>query len=217
MPGPHSDFRSDTVTQPSARMREAMAAAPVGDDVLDGDPTVRELEQFGAQWLGVEGTLFVPSGTMANQIAVGVWTRPGDELIAEAEAHLLRFEGGALGANHGVQSVTPRGDGRGVLTRAQVESLIRPAGLHCPRTSLLCLEQTHMGSGGRVQPLEAFEQAALGARDRGVRVHLDGARLANAVVASQLPASTWTRSPGCTARRRRWRPTSCGSRSTTRS
>ncbi|MHC4262378.1 MAG: threonine aldolase family protein [Planctomycetota bacterium] len=194
MAGDLSDFRSDTVTLPSARMRKAIAQAEVGDDVLDGDPSVRRLEAAGAEWLGKEEALYVPSGTMANQIAIGVWTRPGDEIICEAESHVLRWEGGAVGANHGVQTVTPVGDEGGVLDRATVESLIRPENLHCPRTGLLCLEQTHMGSGGRVQPLERFDEAALGARDRGVRVHLDGARLANAVVASGIPASRWTMS-----------------------
>jgi threonine aldolase len=187
-----SDFRSDTVTLPCARMRQAMAEAHVGDDVLDGDPTVRELERFGAEWLGMEAALYVPSGTMANQVAVGVWTRPGQELICEVEAHVFRWEGGALGSNHGVQSLTLPGD-RGVLSRAQVEASIRPDFIHCAATGLLCLEQTHMGSGGRVIPLESLEDAALGARDAGVPVHLDGARLANAVVASGIPAQRWTR------------------------
>ncbi|MEO0650030.1 MAG: GntG family PLP-dependent aldolase [Planctomycetota bacterium] len=189
-----SDFRSDTVTRPSARMRQAIAQAEVGDDVLDGDPSVRRLERAGAEWLGKEAALYVPSGTMANQIAIGVWTRPGDEVICEAEAHVLRWEGGAMGANHSVQTVTPRGDSRGVVPRERIESLIRPDFVHCARTGLLCLEQTHMGSGGRVQPLTDFDESALGARDRGVRVHLDGARLANAVVASGIPASRWTMS-----------------------
>ncbi|QDU67269.1 threonine aldolase family protein [Engelhardtia mirabilis] len=186
-----SDFRSDTVTRPSDAMRAAMAKAEVGDDVLDGDPTVRRLEEAGAQFLGKAHALFVPSGTMANQIAVGVWTRPGDEVILESEAHILRWEAGGLGANHGVQAVTPIGDDHGSLARTAVEALIRPDFVHCPRTGLLCLEQTHMGTGGRVQPLEALEGAALGARDKGVRVHLDGARLANAVVASGISAARW--------------------------
>ncbi|MHC4377042.1 MAG: threonine aldolase family protein [Planctomycetota bacterium] len=187
-----SDFRSDTVTLPCADMRRAMAEAQVGDDVLDGDPTVGDLERFGAEWLGKEAALYVPSGTMANQIAVGVWTQPGQELICEAEAHVFRWEGGALGSNHGVQSLTLQGD-RGALSREQVEAAIRPDFIHCATTGLLCLEQTHMGSGGRVIPLEQLEQAALGGRDAGVPVHLDGARLANAVVASGIPAERWTR------------------------
>ena len=187
-----SDFRSDTVTQPSTRMREAMASALVGDDVLDGDPTVDRLEELGAKWLGKPGALFVPSGTMANQIAVGVWTRPGDEVIAEAEAHVVCWEGGAIAALHGAQSLTLAGE-RGVLRREQVEEAIRPDSPHCPRTGLLCLEQTHMGAGGRVLDLADLEQPALAARDAGIPVHLDGARLANAVVASGVPAERFTR------------------------
>jgi len=189
--GPVSDFRSDTVTRPSAAMRRAMAEAEVGDDVLDGDPTVSALEAAGARWLGVEGTLFVPSGTMANQIAVGVHTRPGDEVILEADAHILRFESGALGALHGVQSVTLPGV-KGALDADAVRRVIRPDFVHCPRSALLCLEQTHMGSGGRVVPLAAFASAAKVAREGGLAVHLDGARLANAVVASGIAASEWT-------------------------
>lgn len=187
-----SDFRSDTVTKPSPAMRRAMADAEVGDDVLDGDPTVRRLEEAGARWLGVEGTLFVPSGTMANQIAVGAHTRAGDEVILEADAHVLRFESGALGALHGVQSVTLPGE-RGALDPEAVRRAIRPEFVHCPRTALLCLEQTHMGSGGRVVPMEAFAACARVAREAGVKVHLDGARLANAVVASGVPAHEWCR------------------------
>jgi len=187
-----SDFRSDTVTRPSDAMRQAMATARVGDDVLDGDPTVRELEREAAAWLGMEAALFVPSGTMANQVAVGVWTRPGEEVILEADAHMLSYESGALGALHGVQTMCIVGE-RGVLTREQVERRIRPDFVHCPRTALLCLEQTHMASGGCVVPLDRFHGPVLAARDRGIPVHLDGARLANAVVASGVAADEWTR------------------------
>ena len=183
-----SDFRSDTVTRPSARMRAAMAAAEVGDDVLDGDPTVRRLEERAAAWLGKERALFVPSGTMANQVAVGVWTRPGDEVLLEASAHMLAYESGALGALHGVQTNTIVG-ARGVMPIAEVERRFRPDYVHCPRTGLVCLEQTHMSSGGSVVPIDAFEALAAAARSRGVPVHLDGARLANAVVASGVPAA----------------------------
>jgi threonine aldolase len=173
-------------------MRRAMAEAEVGDDVLDGDPTVRRLEKAGALLLGVEATLFVPSGTMANQIAVGVHTRPGDEVILDADSHVLRYEAGALGALHGVQTVTLR-TANGAPTAAEVQKHVRPAFEHCPRSALLCLEQTHMSSGGRVVPLDAFAEAARAARDAGLRVHLDGARLANAVVASGVPAEEWVR------------------------
>ncbi|MDP6955609.1 MAG: GntG family PLP-dependent aldolase, partial [Planctomycetota bacterium] len=182
-----SDFRSDTVTRPCAAMRAAMAAAEVGDDVLDGDPTVAALEKEGAAWLGKDGALFVPSGTMANQIAMGAWTRPGDELIAEREAHVLVYEAGAAGALHGLQSVTLAGH-KGALDPAQVAAALRPDFVHCPRTGLVCVEQTHMASGGSVVPLENLRAVAEVARAAGVAVHMDGARLAHAVVASGVAA-----------------------------
>lgn len=187
-----SDFRSDTVTRPCARMRAAMAEAEVGDDVLDGDPTVRRLEARAAQLLGQEGALFVPSGTMANQVAVGVWTRPGDELICEAHAHVLDYEGGALGFLHGVQVRAVEGR-RGVLTPEQIQAAVRPDSIHCAPSTLLCLEQTHMGSGGSVWPLADLEAAIAAARPLGLKVHLDGARLMNAAVASGLPAARFSR------------------------
>jgi threonine aldolase len=182
-----SDFRSDTVTRPCARMRAAMAEAEVGDDVLDGDPTVRRLEARVAQLLGQAGALFVPSGTMANQVAVGAWTRPGDELICEAHAHVLDYEGGALGFLHGVQVRSVEGR-RGILTPEQIGAAKRPDSIHCAPTSLLCLEQTHMGSGGAVWPIEALDAAIQAGHSLGLKVHLDGARLMNAAVASGLPA-----------------------------
>lgn len=188
----HSDFRSDTVTRPGAAMRRAMAEAEVGDDVLDGDPTVRRLEEAAARWLGKERALYVPSGTMANQVALGCWTRPGDELVAERGSHVLCYEAGAAGYLHGVQAVTLEGR-QGALDAEEVRRAIRPAFVHCPRTALVCVEQTHMGSGGRVVPLEALAAVRAVTREAGVPVHLDGARLANAVVASGVPAARWAR------------------------
>ena len=186
-----SDFRSDTVTAPSARMREVMAAAEVGDDVLDGDPTVRRLEERTADWLGLERALFVPSGTMANQIAVGAWTRPGDEMIVQRWAHVITYEAGAVAGLHGVQTLTLGGID-GVLDAEQVRAAIRPDYVHCPVTTLVCLEQTHNVAGGRVAPLEELQAVARVARERGVAIHLDGARLANAVVASGVSAREWS-------------------------
>jgi threonine aldolase len=171
-------------------MREAMAGAEVGDDVLDGDPTVRALEEEGARWLGKEGSLFVPSGTMANQVALGAWTRPGDEIIAERGAHILVYEAGAVGALHGLQVVTLAGDA-GALDPEDVAAAIRPDFVHCPRTGLVCVEQTHMASGGSVVPLDNLEAVAAVAREATVPVHMDGARLPHAVVASGIPAQRW--------------------------
>jgi len=182
-----ADFRSDTVTKPTDAMRAAMASADVGDDVLDGDPTVSALEAKGAAWLGKERALFVPSGTMANQIAMGVWTSPGDEIICESSCHILSFESGALGALHGVQTRTLDGV-RGVLDPDAVARAIRPDFVHCPVTSLVALEQTHMASGGCVLPVEAIEAVATVAHDAGIKLHIDGARLAHAVVATGLSA-----------------------------
>lgn len=185
-----SDFRSDTVTLPTPAMREAMAAAEVGDDVLDGDPTVARLEEAAAAWLGKERALFVPSGTMANQVAVGSWTRPGDELLVQRWAHVVTFESGAAGYLHGVQATT-LGDRSGRMDPAEVREAIRPDFLHCPRTALVCLEQTHNAAGGVVLPMDEVAAVSAAARERGIPVHLDGARLANAVVASGIPAREW--------------------------
>ena len=167
-----SDFRSDTVTRPTDAMRRAMAEAEVGDDVLDGDPTVRRLEERMAGWLGKEAALFVPSGTMANQVAVGSWT-------------------GALPLLHGVQTLTLEGR-RGALDPDEVERSVRPDYVHCPRTALVCLEQTHMNAGGRVLPLENVKAVARVCREHGLPLHLDGARLPNAVVASGVEAAAWS-------------------------
>ena len=187
-----ADFRSDTVTRPSAAMRAAIASAEVGDDVLDGDPTVARLEAVGAAFLGKPAALFVPSGTMANQLAVGVWTQPGEEVILEERAHILSYESGALGALHGCQSRTLPGDG-GAMDLGVLTAAIRPDFIHCPNTGLVAVEQTHMSSGGRVIP-EAY-LAELGAlcREHDLPLHMDGARLAHAAVATGRPAADFTR------------------------
>jgi len=185
-----SDFRSDTVTQPSEAMRRAMLAAEVGDDVLDGDPTVRRLEVAAADWLGKRHALFVPSGTMANQVALGAWTRPGDEVVVERDAHILRWEAGAMGANHGLQAVTLWGE-FGVLDPEEVRSVIRAPYVHAPRTGLVCVEQTHMGAGGKVVPLEKLRALHAVTLELGVPLHMDGARLANAVVAAGISAERY--------------------------
>jgi threonine aldolase len=186
-----SDFRSDTVTRPSPAMRAAIAAAEVGDDVLDGDPTVRRLEQRAAELLGKAGALFVPSGTMANQCALGSWLRPGDELVIERSAHIVCWEAGAPAALHGAQPLTVHApDGR--IDPAELRAVVRMRSTHCPQTRLLCVEQTFMGSGeaagGYVVPLEHLRVLSDSARELGLAVHMDGARLFNAVVASGIEA-----------------------------
>jgi threonine aldolase len=177
-------------------MLAAMLAAELGDDVLEGDPTVQRLERAYAEWVGKEGALYLPSGTMANQIAIGAWTRPGDELVAERSAHVLQWEAGAVAALHGVQAQTlDAPDGR--LDPDELERAIRYDSVHTPRTRLVCVEQTFMGDGegpgGRVVPLAHLERVAAVARAHGLVLHMDGARLPNAVVASGVPAARFAR------------------------
>jgi threonine aldolase len=192
-----SDFRSDTVTKPSPAMRRAMAEAEVGDDVLDGDPTVRRLEEKVARLLGKEGAMFVPSGTMANQVALGVHTRPGDEIVVERSGHIVTWEGGAPGYLHGLQCLTLHSES-GALDPDEIRRVIRSDSVHCPRTALLCVEQTFMGSGraagGRVVPLENLRGVRAVAHEAGIPVHMDGARLLNAVIASGVEAREWASS-----------------------
>jgi threonine aldolase len=191
-----SDFRSDTVTRPTPAMLTAMVSAELGDDVLDGDPTVQRLERAAAEWTGKEAALFLPSGTMANQVSIGAWTSPGDELVAERSAHLLQWEAGAMAALHGVQAQSLRApDGR--IDPGELASVMRPHSIHCPRNTLLCLEQTFMGDGsgpgGRVVSVDHTTRLAERAHELGMKVHMDGARLANAVVASGRSAAELAR------------------------
>lgn len=190
MTTPAIDLRSDTVTRPTAAMRAAMAAADVGDDVMGEDPTVKALERKTAELLGKEAALFVPSGTMANQIAVGVHTSPGDELICDPTSHVYVWEGGGIARLSGVTARTIPGD-RGLLTRDRLEGAIRPDDGHYVRTRLVSLENTHNRGGGRVHPIAVVAEIASWARQHGLAMHLDGARLMNAVVASGTPAREW--------------------------
>ncbi|MCB9907126.1 MAG: DegT/DnrJ/EryC1/StrS family aminotransferase [Planctomycetes bacterium] len=187
-----ADFRSDTVTQPTPAMRQAMAQAEVGDDVLDGDPSVARLERLAADWLGKEGALFVPSGTMANQIALGAHTRPGDEIVVQRFAHVTTFEAGSAGALHGLQTMT-LGGLEGSMSAEDLVGVLRPNFIHCPKTALICMEQTHNMAGGRIVPLASVEAIAEVAQGAGIPMHLDGARLANAVVRTGIDARTWCR------------------------
>lgn len=181
------DLRSDTVTRPTPAMREAMARAEVGDDVYGEDPTVRRLEERVAALMGKEAALFVASGTMANQLALGALARGGDEVICEAGAHCFAFEGGGLAALWGIQARTLAGD-RGVLDAAAIEAAIRPDDPHYPRTRAVAIENTHNRGGGKVWPLAAVRAVGEVAARRGLALYVDGARLMNAVVASGTPA-----------------------------
>lgn len=180
------DLRSDTVTKPTPAMREAMARAEVGDDVFGDDPTVKALESRTAELLGKEEALFVPSGTMANQLAIRGHTEPGDEILVEANAHLYYYEGGAPAALSGVMCRCINGQ-RGIFTGADVEAALRPADQHFPRTRLVCLENTHNRGGGKIWSIGQVQEVAAAARKHGLQLHLDGARLWNASMAAGIP------------------------------
>lgn len=180
------DLRSDTVTQPTPAMREAMARAVVGDDVFGDDPTVLRLEARVAEILGKEAAVFTPSGTMANQLAIRVHTEPGDEILIEANAHIYYYEGGGPAALSGVTCRCLPGV-RGVFAAADVEAALRPPDQHFAPTKLVCVENTHNRGGGHVWPLECIQEVSTVARRHGLRLHLDGARLWNAAIATGLP------------------------------
>ncbi len=179
------DLRSDTVTKPTPAMRKAIAEAVVGDDVYGEDPTVNSLQEKVAGLLGKEAALFVPSGTMANQLAIKSHTQPGDEIIIEATSHAYNFEGGATAVLSGVQVYCLPGR-RGILDAFQIEGAIRPDDHHFAVTRLVCLENTHNRGGGAVYPLEKVREISSLAKSKGLLLHLDGARLWNACVATGL-------------------------------
>jgi len=183
------DLRSDTVTTPSEAMREAAATAEVGDDVYRDDPTVNELERRAADAVGTEAALYVPSGTMANQIAVHVHTEPGQELLLERESHIYRWELAGAAKLSGAQTRTIDAGERCVPTPDAVREGLVAEDLHRPGTGLLALENTHNYRGGTAIPVEAIAAAAEAARDADVPVHLDGARVFNAAVALGVDAS----------------------------
>ncbi len=180
---PLSDFRSDTVTQPTPAMRKAMAEAEVGDDVYGEDPTIARLEARTAEILGFEAALFVPSGSMGNQIALRVHGRSGTEVIVEERSHVFHYEMGAMAALSGLLP-RPVAGPLGRMPVAGIEAWIRPASVYyLPRTSVVCLENTHNFAGGTVLPRAAIEEVLVLARKRGLAIHLDGARLWNAAAA----------------------------------
>jgi threonine aldolase len=180
------DLRSDTVTLPTQGMREAMAKAEVGDDVYGEDPTVNRLQARAAEMLGKEAALFFPSGTMANQACLNALTRPGDVVLAARDCHILRYESGAASALSGLQIKT-MGRG-GAFDADEVRSNLHPDEQHFAPTTLLAVENTHNAAGGRVFPGEILWPAIEAAREAGLSLHLDGARLFNAAIASGRPA-----------------------------
>jgi threonine aldolase len=182
-----ADLRSDTVTRPTPEMYEAMMKAPLGDDVLGDEPTVAELEHLAARILGKEAAVFVPSGTMGNQIALLSWTQPGDAIIVEQDAHILFYESGGPGAHSGVITWTLPSE-NGAMEPACVEERITSPSLHTPTTKLICVENTHNRKGGTIIPQDKMRAYRDIADRRGLRIHLDGARIFNAAVAQKLPA-----------------------------
>lgn len=181
------DMRSDTVTHPTAEMRRAMFEAAVGDDVYGEDPTVNALQELAAQMLGKEAALFVPSGTQGNLISILAHCPRSTEIIVEQRSHIFNDEGGAASSLGGVQLRTLQGR-RGALDPEEVRSAIRETDIHDPPTSLICVENTHNRAGGTVIPLENLQAIRAVAREHGIPVHMDGARIFNAQAASGVPA-----------------------------
>ena len=185
------DLRSDTVTRPTAAMRRAMAEAEVGDDVYGEDPTVNRLEAAAARLFQREAALFVPTGTMGNQIAIKVHTRPGQEIICEERAHILDWEMGMPAFFSGCILRTVRGED-GILTWNEIKRKIPTYSYARAQTGLIELENTHNMAGGTVTPVEIMEEVCDAAHERGIPVHLDGARVFNAAVALDLPVAEVT-------------------------
>lgn len=184
------DLRSDTVTQPSPAMREAIANAPLGDDVIDIDPTVDALEKATAKLLGKERAIFMPSGSMTNQIAVRIHCKPGDEFICDEGCHIYNYEQAAFAQLSGVATRTVPGVD-GVISVEQLHGKIRAENEHLARTKMITLENTHNRGAGRIQPYDKLAEVCQWAHDNGLKTHLDGARLMNAAVASEIDAATW--------------------------
>jgi threonine aldolase len=184
------DLRSDTVTRPSPEMRQAIADAIVGDDVIDVDPTVDALEKLTAKLLGKERAIYMPSGSMTNQIAVRVHCKPGDEFICEEGCHIYNYEQAAFAQLSGVVARTVPGE-MGVLRPEQLHGKIRPINEHMARTRLVTIENTHNRGGGRLQPYDDVVEICRWVHEHELKTHLDGARLMNAVVASGISAADW--------------------------
>jgi threonine aldolase len=184
------DLRSDTITKPTDAMRQVMAHAPVGDDVFAEDPTVNLLQQKVAALLGKPAALYVSSGVMSNQLAIKVHTQPGDEVIVEKESHIFNYETGAPSILSNVQLHLILGD-HGILRAGQLAPAVRPSVYYMPRTALICLENTHNRAGGTVYPLDEIKKIRDFAKALGIRMHLDGARLWNASVATGIQPSEY--------------------------
>ncbi len=188
----YSDFRSDTVTRPTENMKRAMAEAVVGDDVLGDDPTVQKLEALAADTMGKEAALYVPSGTMGNAISVKVWTRELEEVIIEARSHIYNMESTHMTF---ISRVTPRPlqSDRGAMDLEEIEKNIRKPSVHIPRTSLICVENTHNNWSGAVVPMEHLKAIREIADRHDVKIHFDGARVFNASAATGIPVKEYAK------------------------
>lgn len=184
---PRVDLRSDTVTRPDAAMRRAMAEAEVGDDVFQEDPTVRRLEEEAAEAVGQPAALFMPTGTMGNQVALHIHAAPGSEVICEARSHVLNYEMGAMAMLSGLLPRLVEGDARGILAPEAVEAAVHPEVPYLTRTGMIAVENTHNMAGGTVTPVDRVGGLVAVAREHGLPIHLDGARLFNAAVALEVP------------------------------
>ena len=186
------DIRSDTVTRPTRAMRAALADAEVGDDHLDGDPTTRKLEQRVAGLLGKPAALFFPTGTMANLAAVMVHAPAGTEMLVDADAHIVNLTSVGVAAIAGVQPRYIAASSR-VLDANDLRRSVRPRSRYTPKLSLVLVENTHNGAGGAITPLDALREIANVARERGVPLHLDGARLWNVEAATSVPVAEYAK------------------------
>lgn len=184
------DYRSDTVTKPSQEMREFMCNATVGDDVFQEDPSVNELEEFAANYFGKEAALFCSSGTQTNQIAINVHVQPGGEVICHEESHIYKYEGGGIAKNSGASVRLLQGD-RGRLTLESIAQWVNPDDVHYPTTQLISLEDTANRGGGAIYDLEEIKRIRHFALENGLPLHLDGARLLNAIVATGVNPATY--------------------------
>jgi len=184
------DLRSDTVTRPTPQMRQVMAGAEVGDDVFGDDPTINRLQERVADLLGKENAIFVPSGTMANQVSIRALTQPGEEIVAHKDSHVYHYEGGAPAALAGCMLQLLDG-ARGHFRAEDVAAAVHPDDSHFPRTSLVVVENTHNRGGGTCWPIEEIDRIGKVAKQHGLRMHLDGARLMNACVATGISAARY--------------------------
>jgi len=186
------DLRSDTVTKPTPAMRRAMAEAEVGDDVFAGDPTINRLQERVAELLGKEAAIYVPSGSMANQTSLRAHTQPGDEIIAHQDSHIYHYEAGAPAALSGC-SLKLLAGARGQFTAADVRAAVRPADSHFPQSKLVVVENTHNRGGGSIWSVDAIAGIREVADEFGLKMHLDGARLMNACVATGRKPTEYTK------------------------